>query len=157
MSSQPVASPRWLSAEEQTVWRAYLHGSRLLVRALDVDVTAHGVSLSEYEILSMLSEATSGRMRMSALAELVVQSRSRVTHTATRLENRGLVLREQCHEDGRGVELTLTSAGRDLIETLAVVHVGSVREHFIDLLTAEQFRVLGEAMAIVQAHGRKQR
>ena len=33
----------------------------------------------------MLSEQPGGRMRMSALAELIVQSRSRVTHTANRL------------------------------------------------------------------------
>ena len=122
-------SPRWLTPQEQTAWRAYLHATRLLERSLDADVSARGVSLSEYEILSMLSEATGGRMRMSALADLVVQSRSRVTHTATRLEKRGLVIREQCHEDGRGVELVLTPAGRELIERLAVVHVESVREH----------------------------
>lgn len=149
------SAPRWLTDEEQIAWRAYLHGARLLEVALDADLTAAGVSLPEYEILSMLSEAPGGRMRMSALADLVVQSRSRVTHTASRLEKQDLVVREPCPEDGRGVELVLTEPGRDLIQVLARLHIESVREHFVDLLTPEQFQQVGAAMQIVRDHGRK--
>lgn len=147
--------PRWLDAEEQVSWRAYLHGARLLEVALDADLSAHGVSLPEYEILSMLSEAEGQRMRMSTLADLVVQSRSRMTHTAARLEGRGLVRREPSTEDGRGVELTLTDRGQETLDRISLVHIESVREHFVDLLTPAQFRSLGEAMAIVREHGRK--
>lgn len=147
--------PRWLSAQEQTSWRAYLHGARLLEVALDADLSAHGISLPEYEILSMLSEADGARLRMSALADLVVQSRSRMTHTAARLEGRGLVRRRPSREDGRGVELTLTGPGRETLDRLSRVHIESVREHFVDLLTPAQFRNVGEAMAIVREHGRK--
>lgn len=155
--SEVAREPRWLTDQEQVAWRAYLHGARLLEVALDADLAEYGVSLSEYEILSMLSEAEGVRMRMSALADLVVQSRSRVTHTASRLERRGLVTREACLEDGRGVELTLSDAGRETIERLSRLHVESVREHFVDLLTPEQFRAVGEAMALVRARGRARR
>ena len=147
--------PRWLSEPEQDAWRAYLHGSRLLEVALDADLSGVGVSLPEYEILSMLSEAEGGRMRMSTLADLVVQSRSRVTHTASRLEKRALVTRQPSVEDGRGVELVLTDEGRETIVRLARVHVESVREHLLDLLTPEQFEQLGAAMSIVREHGRR--
>ena len=104
--------PRWLSDSEQSAWRAYLRGSRILEEALDRDLQAQGLALSEYEILSMLSEAPRARLRMSELADLVVQSRSRLTHTATRLEKRGWVVRESCLSDRRGVELVLTEQGR---------------------------------------------
>ncbi len=156
-SSAEETEPRWLSEEEQACWRAYLHGTRLLEVALDADLSAHGTSLPEYEILSMLSEAPGRRMRMSALADLVVQSRSRMTHTAGRLEVRGLVRREPSPHDGRGVELTLTDKGLETLERLSKVHVESVRRHFVDLLTPTQFRKLGEAMAIVQESGRARR
>lgn len=149
------AGPRWLSPEEQSAWRAYLHGTRLLERALDADIAAHGLSLPEYEILSMLSEAAEGCMRMSSLADLVVQSRSRVTHTAARLEDRGLIQRQRSAHDGRGVEVLLTDAGWDLIGPASRAHVESVRAHLLDLLTADQFRALGEAMSIIQRHGRR--
>lgn len=156
-SSAEETEPRWLSEEEQACWRAYLHGTRLLEVALDADLSAHGTTLPEYEILSMLSEAPGRRMRMSALADLVVQSRSRMTHTAGRLEVRGLVRREPSPHDGRGVELTLTDKGLETLERLSKVHVESVRRHFVDLLTPTQFRKLGEAMAIVQESGRARR
>ena len=156
-SSAEETEPRWLSEEEQACWRAYLHGTRLLEVALDADLSAHGTSLPEYEILSMLSEAPGRRMRMSALADLVVQSRSRMTHTAGRLDGRSLVRREPSPHDGRGVELTLTDKGLETLERLSKVHVESVRRHFVDLLTPTQFRKLGEAMAIVQESGRARR
>ena len=141
---------RWLSADEQQAWRAYLRGSRELEVALERDLADQGVSLPEYELISMLSEAPEGRQRMSALAAFIVQSRSRVTHTAARLEKRGLVRRIPAPDDGRGVVLCLTDAGFALVGQLARIHVESVRRHLIDPLTAEQFRALGEAMQTIR-------
>lgn len=104
---------RWLDDDEQRAWRAYLRGTRMLEEALDRDLQDHGLALSEYEIISMLSESPLHRLRMSELAELVVQSRSRLTHTATRLERRGWVVRQPCENDRRGVELVLTPRARN--------------------------------------------
>lgn len=154
--------PRWLSDEEQDAWRAYLWAGRELDVALNRDLIPHDVSLAEYELLSMLSEAPEGRLRMSALADLIVQSRSRVTHTASRLESRGWVRRTPSPTDGRGVILTLTPVGRGVVERVARVHVESVRQHFIDVLTPEQLSSLGgamralrEAYAVSPAPGRR--
>lgn len=142
----PADDVRWLDDEEQAAWRAYLRGSRLLAVALDDALEAHGIRLTEYEILSMLSEAPGGRLRMSALAHMVVQSRSRLTHTAKRLERLGWVQRRAVREDRRGVELVLTRQGREVLEATARVHVGSVRCVLLDQLPAEEFAALGTAM-----------
>lgn len=104
------------------------------------------MSLAEYEVLSMLSEAEGGRLRMGALAELVVQSRSRITHTATRLEKRGWVRREPCENDARGIELVLTPVGLAELRKVAVVHVTDVRRFMVDAMPAEQFQALGDGM-----------
>ena len=141
--------PRWLDAQEQDVWREYLRASRLLESALDHDLQAHGLQLSEYEILSMLSEQPDRRLRMSVIAELVVQSRSRLTHTAGRLENRRWVRREACAGDRRGVELVLTDAGFAEITRMAPTHVGSVRRNLLDHLSRDDVLALGRAMAAV--------
>lgn len=93
---------RWLSHEEQIAWRAYLRASRELTVAFERDLQDVGISLPEYELMSMLSEAPDAQMRMSTLASLIVQSRSRVTHTAARLERRGWVRRTPAPDDGRG-------------------------------------------------------
>lgn len=143
---------KWLSAREQEHWRAYLRGSRLLERALVDDLTPHKVQITEYELLSMLSESPGQRTRMSRLADDIVQSRSRVTHTAARLEKRGWVERCRATDDGRGVEISLTDAGREAISELASVHVDSVRRHLVDVLTPEQFTALGVAMGALRDH-----
>jgi DNA-binding MarR family transcriptional regulator len=140
---------RWLDAQEQGVWRKYLRASRLLEVALDRDLQAHGLQLSEYEILSMLSEQPNRRLRMSVLAEMVVQSRSRLTHTAGRLENRGWVRREACAGDRRGVELVLTDTGFLEITRMAPTHVQSVRANLLDHLSRAELVALGGAMSAI--------
>ncbi|CAN7513914.1 MarR family transcriptional regulator [Terrabacter sp. LjRoot27] len=143
---------RWLSDAEQASWRAILRGTRLLERALDDALGDAGLQLSEYEIISMLSESPNHRLRMSELAAMVVQSRSRLTHTAKRLEDRGWVTREQCADDKRGVELVLTTGGLAAVRDISRVHVQSVRANLVDIMTPAQFTAIGDAMAIVRDH-----
>ena len=140
---------QWLDDDEQQAWRQYLHASRLLEVVMDRDLQAHGVQLSEYEIIAVLSEQPGQRWRMSAIAEQVVQSRSRLTHTAGRLAERGWVCREACAEDRRGVELVLTDAGREAVLQMAPTHVRSVLDNLVGSLTREEFLALGRAMAAV--------
>jgi DNA-binding MarR family transcriptional regulator len=143
---------RWLDAGEQASWRAILRGTRLLERALDDALHEAGLQLSEYEIISMLSESPQHRLRMSELADMVVQSRSRLTHTAKRLEMRGWVSRQSCLADKRGVELVLTPAGLTATHDIARLHVQSVRDNLVDIMTPAQFRAMGEGMSIVRDH-----
>ena len=147
--STSTPDPQWLDDEEQYAWRAYLHASRLLEAEMDKDLQAHGLQLTEYEIIAVLSEQPGRRLRMSALAEMVVQSRSRLTHTAGRLEKRGWVLREACVGDRRGVELVLTDAGYAEILRTAPTHVQSVRANLVGPLSREDFLALGRAMGTV--------
>jgi len=140
----------WLTDDEQRSWRAYLAATRLINDVLDEDVRVHGLQLGEYEILAVLSETEGQHVRMSTLADSVVQSRSRLTHTASRLEKRGLVRRRPAEDDGRGVELWLTEAGRELLDSVAPLHVASVRHHLIDHLGADGFRRLGDAMGQIR-------
>jgi DNA-binding MarR family transcriptional regulator len=144
-----MQQPQWLDADEQHAWREYLRATRLLEASLDHDLQAQGLQLSEYEIISMLSEQPDQRLRMSEIAELVVQSRSRLTHTAGRLEKRGWVRREACVGDRRGVELVLTSAGFAEIGRMAPTHVRSVRANIVDHISREDFLALGRTMAAI--------
>lgn len=145
-----MSGTNWLDAQQQVHWRAYLRGTRLLEKALVEDLAPYKMQLTEYELLSMLSESPGQRMRMSRLADDIVQSRSRVTHTASRLEKRGWVERCRATDDGRGVEIVLTDAGRTVLDEIAGRHVESVRANLVDVLTPKQFSALGEAMAVVR-------
>lgn len=152
VTTDALPSTRWLSAREQAAWRSYLRSSRALFTLLDRELAEHHLSLAEYEALSMLSEAPGRRLRMSALADIVVQSRSRLTHTAKRLELRGLVERVPVPDDKRGVELVLLEEGLQVLRDAARVHVRGVREHLVDVMEAAEFQELGRLSQKVSEH-----
>ena len=146
----PAGAPRWLDAEEQRAWRAWLYSSQLLNDRLDRELTrATGIPHAYYEILVQLSETPERQMRMSELADRCLSSRSRLSHAVSRLEERGWVRRQVCAEDGRGLLAVLTDEGFAALEAAAPVHVESVRTHLFDQLSPEQvaaMRDLGERL-----------
>lgn len=157
-TERPVAAPPeavsaddvWLTADQQRSWRKYLEGTTRFVEALGRDHDEHSaVSLGEYELLVRLSEQPDHSLRMSVLADGLAQSRSRITHTVHRMEKQGLVRREADPADRRGVRCVMTPEGYAALVDAAPQHVSAVRRYLVDVLTPEQFRVLGEAMAAV--------
>ncbi|HEY7260400.1 MAG TPA: MarR family transcriptional regulator [Trebonia sp.] len=136
------ADTRWLTAEEQRAWRAYIRLAKMLMRQLDRDLHPFGLSTNDYEILVELSEAPGTRLRMTELADLTAQSRSRLSHQISRMEIKGLVRREGCAGDKRGTFAVITPRGKALIERVAPSHVESVRRHFIDQICPERLDAL---------------
>jgi DNA-binding MarR family transcriptional regulator len=65
---------------------------------------------------------------------------------------RGWVSRQSCLADKRGVELVLTPAGLTATHDIARLHVQSVRDNLVDIMTPAQFRAMGEGMSIVRDH-----
>jgi DNA-binding MarR family transcriptional regulator len=151
MTTEPRTGVRWLTPEEQSVWRAFLDVSRLMTEQMNRQLSDEsGMSLPEYEILVALSEAPGRRLRMSELADRVLSSRSRITHTVGRMEERGHVHREACVDDGRGVLCVLTDAGFAVLEAAAPGHVHSVRRAMFDPLTPDEVESLGVALRKVR-------
>ncbi|WP_205475019.1 MarR family winged helix-turn-helix transcriptional regulator [Nocardioides sp. SYSU D00038] len=145
----PSENTRWLDAEQQRSWRALVLGSTLLFDRLDDDLRReYDLSLVEYEILVRLSERD-GRMRMAQLADALAHSRSRVTHTITRMEKAGLVTRTSSPDDGRGIVAAMTDRGYALLQNVAPTHVEGVREYLVDLADEADFAALGRVMNAV--------
>ena len=94
---------RWLTDAEQCAWRTHLEVNRLLTYQLEKDLQPFGLTMNDYEILVNLSESEGVRMRMSDLASATLQSKSRLSHQITRMENADLVRRENCESDRRGL------------------------------------------------------
>src|SRR3712207_3375471 len=95
------AEPRWLDAEEQKAWRAWLYSTQLLTERLNAELQHDtGIPHAYYEILVQLSEAPGRMLRMSELADRCLSSRSRLSHAVSRLEERGWIRRQVYEEDG---------------------------------------------------------
>jgi DNA-binding MarR family transcriptional regulator len=149
MSEEQPQTP-WLDQHQQRAWRAFLVGTTLLMDRLDRELRErHRLSLPEYEILVRLSEAPTHRLRMAVLADSVSHSRSRVTHTVNRMEAAGLVSRDACVADGRGVEAVLTDHGSATLKEAAPTHVAGVRRLLVDLVGAEDFQAVGRVFDAV--------
>ncbi|MFE9404212.1 MarR family winged helix-turn-helix transcriptional regulator [Streptomyces sp. NPDC006530] len=145
MTPSPKPAPRWLTESEQQAWYAWRRMFPLVNADIARDLTQDsGLSEADYDVLSVLGSTDGHHMRISALAELMQWSRSRLSHQLTRMEQRGLVRREEVATDARGAEVVLTAEGIEAITTAAPLHVASVRRHLVDLLTPEQLRVLAE-------------
>jgi len=135
---------RWLTAEEQRVWRRWMtlnaQLSATLQRELQDDA---GLSTQDYEVLVHLTDNAEGRMRVTDLARLMQWERSRVSHHVTRMERRRLVQRVECAEDGRGAFVVITLQGRAAIEQAAPGHVNTVRRLVFDVLSPEEVDSFG--------------
>nr|WP_249357776.1 MarR family transcriptional regulator [Nocardia cyriacigeorgica] len=144
-SGRVSAEPEWLTPAQQNAWRAFMDGHLRLMTALNRQLQRdNDLSLAEYRILVLLSEAPGRALRMSELADGVLSSRSRLTHQIRRMEAQGLVRRNTCVEDGRGVLAELTDAGMRRLSEAAPGHVEAVRKGFIDLLTPGQLDVIAD-------------
>lgn len=142
---------QWLDADQQRTWRNWLLGVARIDAYLDADLRRHGLDLAEYEILVCLSEAEGRQLRMSELAELVHQSRSRLTHAIARMEKSRWVERTSAPDDRRGVIAHLTDEGYDLLDAAAPSHVAAVRRILVDATSPEDFAALGRVMENVLA------
>ena len=159
MPSTPPSTPDtpWLTDAQQRNWRAFLGGVTVLMDSLDRDLrSSHGLSLSEYEILVRLSETPDRTMRMAELADRVALSRSRLTHTVSRLETAGVLRRERCDDDGRGVQAVLTDHGAKLLNQAADTHVRGVQEHLIAHASSQELGAIGAVMerVLTDLHGK---
>lgn len=142
---------RWLSDDEQRVWRAFLSMMGTVRRATAKQLaTDSDLPMAYYEIMVHLSEAPGREMRMSELAAATEGTMSQLSHAVTKLAQRGWVSRRPCEDDGRGSFAVLTDEGMAALVDAAPAHVQCVREVLFDLLTAEQqqrLREIAEAVA----------
>jgi DNA-binding MarR family transcriptional regulator len=67
------------------------------------------------------------------------------------MEADGLVRRENCESDGRGVLAVLTDAGRERLAEVAPTHVAGVRAYLVDLLDEADVAALERIFGRVDA------
>ncbi len=147
-----MTEPQWLDESEARAWRGYIHMTELLRAAVARDLLQDtGLSEADYTVLVHLSEAPGRRLRISELASELVWSKSRLSHQVTRMQERGLLRRQECPTDARGWYAVLTPRGLREIERAAPHHVESVRRRFLDGLTRDQLRALAEISEAVVA------
>ena len=137
---------------ELAAWRGFLRTHAELFKALDAELdAAHRLPLTTYEVLVSLLHAPGRRLRMAELASQMLLSRSGVTRLVDRLERDGLLRREECADDGRGLFAVLTEEGERVLASARPTHLGGVRRRFLHKLSEEDQRTLARIWDLIRA------
>ncbi len=142
----------WLSDVEQAAWRNFVTTMPDLDAALETDVAAHGITMGDYTVLVVLSEADDHRLRMCDLAASLRLSPSGLTRRLDGLVKAGWVDRSACSADRRVMYAHLTEIGMAKMDAAAPDHVESVRRHFFEPLGPEGVQQLGELFGRIRKH-----
>jgi len=140
-----------LTDTQQQAWRTFIESSWALHTHLEDELrAATGLSMNDYHVLVVLSEAPGRRLRMGELAGRMWFSPSRVTYQINSMVKRGLVRKQPCPEDGRGQEAVLTDEGMAALEAAAPLHLITVRDRFIDRLDPDELAVVARVFEKVR-------
>lgn len=141
---------RRMSNDELKVWRSFLVAHARVTRQLEADLVAeHALPLASYDVLVQLVEAPHHRLRMTELADRVLISRSGLTRLVDRLSKDGLVRREACESDARGLFAVLTPLGYERLRTASRTHLRGVQEYAIGRFSPDELREFGELLSVL--------
>jgi len=139
---------RRLRPHELAVWRLFLRAHSRLTRRLEADlITDHSLPLASYDVLLTLLEAPNRRLRMTELADQVLLSRSGMTRLVDRLEREGLVVREACANDARGMFTVLTETGYQRLRRATRTHLLGIDQYAVSKLTPDELETFGKILA----------
>jgi DNA-binding MarR family transcriptional regulator len=145
----------FLSEEEELAWRGLLETHARLIGALDARLIAeHNTPLGAIDALIEIAHTEGDAISVSALAERLGLSPSRVSRLAIDLQRQGLVERRRSSSDSRSTELAATDAGRARLLEAAPGYFETIRELLIDPLGKRQLKQLGRIWERLRAaHG----
>jgi DNA-binding MarR family transcriptional regulator len=144
--------PHWLNPREEAAWRGFIALNMRLIGRLGRELRRDSdLSEADYAVLVGLSEAPGDRLRIGELGEQLAWDKGRLSKQLTRMEQRGLVMREACPTDARGSFAVLTPAGRTAIEAAAPLHVAHIRRLFVEPLTPDQLDAMTEIARAILA------
>jgi DNA-binding MarR family transcriptional regulator len=136
-SAVPLSTADSFTPRELAAWRGLLEVHAYVLHELDVQMrAAHGLTLSQSEVLIFLDDAPDQRVRMAELAKEVLLSSSGGTRLVERLETLGYVTRRAAADDRRGLFAELTDAGRHVVMAVRASYREGVRSVFLDRLRA---------------------
>ena len=144
-----------LKPVELQAYFALIEVSSLVRHAVEQQLREAGnLSYVQFQLLATLGDAPSGTRRMTELADGVVYSRSGLTYQVGLLEKEGLVTRGTSADDERVVSVSVTEAGRRLLDTVFPGHIAVLRQLLFDSMTADDVDALARLLSTARDHMR---
>jgi len=133
----------FLDREEWESWGALMLLHRSVLQSLDTELRdAHGLAVTEFDVLITLFNAPDQRLGMSDLADRVLLSPAGTTHLVTRLERDRLVRREVDPTDRRKWFTVLTKEGDRALRAARRTHNDVLRWTLLTVTSPSDRRTL---------------
>jgi DNA-binding MarR family transcriptional regulator len=113
--------------------------SQLVSAELRKTFAAHGLDAASFDVLATLRRNDPPHcLTPTELMRSAMVTSGAITQRLDRLEERGLISRARSEHDGRGILVTLTESGRELIDTALPDHVATERRLLAPLSGAQR-------------------
>lgn len=133
-------------------WQQYQRMRARLAALMSRELTQQtGLSESDFEVLCALAESSATSVRAMELRCGLEWEKSRLSHQLRRMQQRGLVDRAGCDDDGRASMVQITAVGRDLLGRAREVNDALVQRYVVETLGASRLDALGEIAGLVLA------
>ena len=130
-----------------SAWIRFLRAHSAITRELSVRLElAHGMTLSDFDVLVQLYYAPERALRRVDLARTVLLTASGITRLLAGLEREGWVEKRACATDARVTYAALTDAGIEAFEAAQATHRADIHELFASAFSAEEQASLGELL-----------
>jgi DNA-binding MarR family transcriptional regulator len=106
-----------------------------------------GLTINGFEILLRLDSAPPPGLRLGELHSAVRLTQPSLSRAVARLGRSGWLTRAGAPDDGRGVLVSITPDGRDVLRRAARVHAQTIREFLLDPLTPAELDLLDRALS----------
>jgi MarR family transcriptional regulator, 2-MHQ and catechol-resistance regulon repressor len=118
------------------LWVVLARSTAAVTKHMEADVARHDLTGTEFGILEALYHK--GPMLLGEIQRKILVTSGGITYLVDRLEEKGLVRREQCAEDRRARYAVLTSAGQSLIKRIFPMHAARIEQALSGLTITEQ-------------------
>jgi DNA-binding MarR family transcriptional regulator len=128
-------------------WISFLRAHAAVTRELSGRLeAAHGLTLSDYDVLVQLYFAPENALRRVDLARQVLLTASGITRLLDGLERAGWVEKRRCESDARVTYAVLTKAGLAKLEEARASHIADIEELFGSRFSDEERATLAELL-----------
>ena len=132
----------------EAAWIRFLRAHAAVTRELSARLeNAHGLTLSDFDVLVQLLHAEGNRLRRVDLARTVLLTASGITRLLDGLERAGWVEKQHCASDARVTYAALTQAGIEKIASARSSHHADIEELFGSRFNEDEKATLDELLA----------
>src|SRR6202044_3377387 len=119
-------------------WAALTAAHTLVTEQLSVALLRTcGLSINEFQILLRVDRAPEAGVRLGELCTAVRLTQPSLSRAVARLERHGWLRRAGAPGDGRGVLVSVTASGHEVLARGSAVHTQTISELMLDRLTPD--------------------